>query len=86
MMDNTDLKTGVRFSSEEGIFPFTITGSRPTLWPIQRLIQCVPSAPSLEVKRPERDADYSPPTSAEFKNASSLRGALLSTRTTLSSH
>jgi hypothetical protein len=32
-------------------------------------IQCVPGALSLVVKRPEREADHSPPSSAEVKNA-----------------
>jgi hypothetical protein len=52
----------------------------------------VPGALSLAVKRPVREADHSPPTSAEVKecvepylhsNASSWRGAKLSTGTTL---
>jgi hypothetical protein len=40
------------------------------LWgpPTQR----VPGAFSLGVKRPGREADYSPPTSAEFKNGGAI--------------
>jgi hypothetical protein len=33
------------------------------------LVQWVPGALSLGVKRPGREADYSPPSSAEVKNA-----------------
>jgi hypothetical protein len=60
-----------------------IRGSRPSrvwkfsssppcsdrLWsPPQPPIQWVPGALFLEVKRPKRDADHSPPSSAEVKN------------------
>jgi hypothetical protein len=34
---------------------------------MQPPIQLVPGAFSLEVKRPEREADHSPPSSAEVK-------------------
>jgi hypothetical protein len=37
--------------------------------PTQAPIQWVQGVPSLGVKRPEREADYSPPSSAEVKNA-----------------
>jgi hypothetical protein len=43
------------------------TASRPTLGSIQPPIQWVPVALSLGVKRLEREADHSPPTSAEVK-------------------
>jgi hypothetical protein len=51
-----------------GIFLFT-TVSRPALGPIRPPIQWVPRAPSLGVKRPGREADHSPTSSAEVKNS-----------------
>jgi hypothetical protein len=53
-----------------GIFPFT-TVSRMALGPTQPPIQWVPGTLSLGAKRPGREADHSPPSSAEVKNASS---------------
>jgi hypothetical protein len=50
-----------------GIFLF-ITASRPALGPIQPPIQWVPAL-SLGVKRLVREADHSPSSSAEAKNA-----------------
>jgi hypothetical protein len=50
------------------IFLFT-TASRTALGPTQPLIQLVPAALSLGIKRPGREADHSPPSSAEVKNA-----------------
>jgi hypothetical protein len=50
-----------------GIFLFT-TASRPALGPTQSPIQWVPGALSLVIKRlPRREADNSPPSSAEVK-------------------
>jgi hypothetical protein len=46
-----------------------LTASRLALGPTQPPIQWVPGALSLGVKRPEREADHSPPSSAEVKNA-----------------
>jgi hypothetical protein len=43
------------------------SSSRPALGPIHLPIQWVPGALSLVVKRPERKADHSPPTSVEVK-------------------
>jgi hypothetical protein len=43
------------------------TASRPALRPTQPPIQWVPAALSLGVKRPGREADHSPPCSAEVK-------------------
>jgi hypothetical protein len=68
-----------------GIFLF-ITASRTDLGPTQLPIQWVPGALSLGVKRPGREADHSPLSSAEVKNAwsytstppISLHGAVLS--------
>jgi hypothetical protein len=45
------------------------TASRSALEPTQPPIQWVPGAPSLEVKRPGLEADHSPPSNAEVKNA-----------------
>jgi hypothetical protein len=49
-----------------GIFLFTIA-SRSALGPTQPPIQWIPKALSLGIKRPEREADRSPPSSAEVK-------------------
>jgi hypothetical protein len=49
-----------------GIFLF-ITASRTVLGPTQSPIQRVPGALSLGVKQPRREADHSPPSSAEVK-------------------
>jgi hypothetical protein len=49
-----------------GIFLFT-TASRTALEPTQPPIQWVPGALSLGVKRPGREADHSPISSAEVK-------------------
>jgi hypothetical protein len=75
------------FESWQGlaIFLFT-TASRPALGPTQPPIQWVSGILSLGVKRPGREADHSPPSSAEVKNAWSyvstlpirLRGVVLS--------
>jgi hypothetical protein len=51
-----------------GIFLFT-TASRTALEPTQTPIQWVPGALTLGVKRPGREADHSPASSAEVKNA-----------------
>jgi len=51
-----------------GISLFT-TVSRTVLGPTQPPIQWVPGALFLEVKRPRLEADHSPPSSAEVKNA-----------------
>jgi hypothetical protein len=51
-----------------GIFLF-ITASRTALGPTQPPIQWVPGTLSLGIKRPGREADHSPPSSAEVKNA-----------------
>jgi hypothetical protein len=50
------------------IFLFT-TLSRPVLGPTQPPIQWIPGALSLGVKRERREADHSPPSSSEVKNA-----------------
>jgi hypothetical protein len=58
----------VKKSAGLGIFLFT-TASRLALGSAQPPIQWVPGALSLGVKLPEREADHSPPSSAEVKNA-----------------
>jgi hypothetical protein len=58
------------FESRQGLGTFLFTTvSRPTLGPTQTPIQRVPGALSLGVKRTAREADHSPPSSAEVKNA-----------------
>jgi hypothetical protein len=56
------------FIMHAGIFLFT-TASRTALGPTQPPIQWVPGALSLGVKRQDREADHSHPSSAEVKNA-----------------
>jgi hypothetical protein len=58
-----------------GIYLFT-TASRPALGPTQPPVQWVTGALSLEIKRPERETDHSPPPSAEVKNARSYTSTL----------
>jgi hypothetical protein len=71
----TGWATGVRFSA--GIF-FSATASRPTLGPMQlRILKWVPGALSLVVERSGREADHSPPSSAEVKNAWSYTSTYL---------
>jgi hypothetical protein len=57
------------FDSRWGLGIFLFTASRTALGPIQPPIQWVPGVLSLGEKRPEREADNSPPSSAEVKNA-----------------
>jgi hypothetical protein len=57
---------GFDFRRGLGIFLF-ITTSRTALGPTQSAIQWVPGALSLGVKRQRREADHSPPSSAEVK-------------------
>jgi hypothetical protein len=58
------------FESREGLgIFFFITASRPALGPTHSSIRLVQGTPSLEVKRPGREADRSSASSAEVKNA-----------------
>jgi hypothetical protein len=66
-----DRGSGVRFPAGVGIFLFT-TASRTALGPTQPPIQWVAGALSLGVKRPGREADHSPPSSAEVKECVNL--------------
>jgi hypothetical protein len=63
-----DRGSRVRFLAGLGISLFT-TMSGTTLGPTQPPIQWVPGALSRRVKRPGCEADHSPPSSAEVKNA-----------------
>jgi hypothetical protein len=54
-----------------GIFLFT-TASRTALGPTRPPIQWVKGALTLGVKRPGREADHSPPSSAEVKECVEL--------------
>jgi len=47
------------------VFFLFATASRPVLGPTQPPVKWIPSAPSPEVKRPERETSHSPPSSAE---------------------
>jgi hypothetical protein len=50
-----------------------VTASRPALGPTQPPIQWVKRALSLGIKWPGREADHSPPCSAEVKNGEAIR-------------
>jgi hypothetical protein len=58
----------VRILAGVGTFLFD-TASRPAVGPTQPLIQWVPGTLSLGVKQVGHEADHSPPSSAEVKNA-----------------
>jgi hypothetical protein len=51
------------------VFFLSATASRPALEPTQSPIQWVLVTLTEEVKRPGREVDNSPPSSAEVKNA-----------------
>jgi len=53
-----------------GFFLF-VTASRPALEPNQPLVQWIPVALTPKVEWSGREADHSPPSSAEVKNAQS---------------
>jgi hypothetical protein len=60
----------VKLDPRQGLKFFLLaTASRPTLGPNQLLIQCVPGAVSLGVRRAGREADSSIPSDSEFKKA-----------------
>jgi hypothetical protein len=61
-----DSSVGIALGYGLGIFLF-ITASRTAPGPTQPPSQWVPGALSLGVKRPGREADHSPPSSAEVE-------------------
>jgi hypothetical protein len=66
-----DRGSRVRFLAGAGNFLFTIA-FKTALGPTQPPIQWVPVTLSLDVKRPGREADHSPPSSAEVKECVEL--------------
>jgi hypothetical protein len=60
--------SGVRIPAGLGISLIT-TASRTALGPTQPPIKYVTEAPSMDVKRPGREADHFPPSSVEVQNA-----------------
>jgi hypothetical protein len=66
-----DRGSRIRLPAGAGNFSLT-TASRTALGPTQPPIQWVPGALSLGVKRPGREADHSPPSSAEVKECVEL--------------
>jgi hypothetical protein len=60
---------GFEYRQGLGIFSLITPVSRPALGSTQLPIQWVPGALSLGVMQPGREADRSPPSSAEVKNA-----------------
>jgi hypothetical protein len=71
----TDWMMGFESRKILGIFLFS-TASRLALGPTEPPIQRVPGAISLGIKRPGRESDHSPPSSAEVKNARSYTSDL----------
>jgi hypothetical protein len=64
-------RPGFRFPARERKFLF-FTVFRPVLGPTQPPIQWVPGALSPGAKRPGREPDHSPPTSAEINNGGAI--------------
>jgi hypothetical protein len=78
------LNGGGSRSGRGKIFSSSLLTSRPALGPTQPPIQLVPGAVSLGVKGQGREADHTPPSSAEVKNGGvipplpiSLHGSVL---------
>jgi hypothetical protein len=67
-----DRGSRVRFPAGLEIFVFITASSRTALGPTQPSIQWVAGALSLGVKRPGREADHSPPSSADVKECVEL--------------
>jgi hypothetical protein len=68
VMGLDDRGTRIRFLAGAGNFLFT-TAFRTALGPTQPPIQWIRETLSLRVKRPGRETDHSPPSSAEVKHA-----------------
>jgi hypothetical protein len=62
---------GFLSQQKQEIFLYS-TASRPALEPTHSPFQCVPGALSLGIKQPRREADHSPPSSAEVKNGGAI--------------
>jgi hypothetical protein len=62
----------LRFDSRRGLGIFLFIASRTALGPTQPPMQWVSGAPSLWIRRPGREADHSPPSSAEVKECLEL--------------
>jgi len=60
---------GFESRQELGIFFVLTTASRPPLGLTQPAVEWVPGVSSLLLKRPGREADNSPPSSADVKDA-----------------
>jgi hypothetical protein len=66
------------FEFRQGLGYFLLAAApRPAVGLIQPLIQWVPGVLSLVVKRPGREADHSPPPSAEVNNVWSYTSTTL---------
>jgi hypothetical protein len=66
------IATDYRFDYRQGQGYLFSIASRPTLGRPQPPIQFVPGALSRGVRRPGREADHSPPSSAEVKNGAAI--------------
>jgi hypothetical protein len=60
------------FDFRRGLEILFTTASRTALKPTQPPIHWVPGALSLGVKRPEREADHSPPSNAEVEESGAI--------------
>jgi hypothetical protein len=59
---------GMGKNPDRGKIFLSFTASSPALGPTQPPIQWISGAISLGIKRPDREAEHSPPISAEDKN------------------
>jgi hypothetical protein len=64
-----DWTAGVEFPAGAEIFIFATLVFILALGPTQAHMQLVPGVLTLGVKRPGREADHSPPSSADVKNS-----------------